>query len=340
MTKQGSGGSRIAYLVAIAVVFVWGILGVADMSNATYTGYTTTPQNVVNQVEPGSPADQAGFMVDDEIVSIAGVPVEDSRSMNRLPRVLPGATREIAVNRGGQQISLMLTYAGQPGSQRVISWIGIIIGFLFLFMPFLASRSGSAAGQRLGWAGVCFGLAFLPGPYVSSVGLRNLVGTITLTVIVLGFAALLRFVLSYPTDRLADAKSSTKLLLWGPAVLIALLFAYLFLAEPDSTSGLNSFVNLLVGLFVIGYFGGALVVLIRTYMAASPEAKSSTGLSLMFWGAIIGMLPVIVSSIMNLLAPMLVLPGQQYWFIALGLIPITFSLAVMGSKASPETATA
>jgi hypothetical protein len=41
---------------------------------------------------------------------------------------------------------------------------------------------------------------------------------------------------------------------------------------------------------------------------------------------------------MNLVSPMTVLPGQQYYFLALGIIPIAFSLAVMKVPASQPAA--
>jgi hypothetical protein len=135
MTKQDAGGKRIAYLVFVAAALVWGILGVMDISPATYTGYITTPQNVVNQVQTGSPAETAGMRVGDRIKSIDGIAIEDTRALNRTPRTLPGDTREIGLERDGQVQTVVLSYAGQPGGQRAISWAAALLGFAFIVVP-------------------------------------------------------------------------------------------------------------------------------------------------------------------------------------------------------------
>lgn len=333
MTNSDAGGRRIAYLVLVAAAIVWGILGVMDMSSTTYTGYITTSQNIVNQVQAGSPAEAAGIMVGDRITSIGGIPIEDTRALNRAPRVLPGDTREIGLERDGQARTVTLPYAGQPGSQRAIAWAAALLGFGFILVPLIAnSMSPSPAGRYLTWFGLCFGLTFLPVVHLSSAVARNLATTAVVVAVVLGFALLLRFVLAFPRDT-SPAKQSAQALIWGPAALIALLFVYLGMAEPDSTSTLNAMVNLLVGLFVIGYFAAALVVLFRKYRAATPAQRTDSGLGLVAWGAVVALVPILIASLMNLVSPMTVLPGQQYYFLALGIIPIAFSLAVMRTPA-------
>jgi len=331
MNRQSIGGTRLAYLVFVAAVFVWGVLGVANMPFASYSGYTTTPQNVVNQVQRGSPAETAGLMVGDEITAFDGIAVEDTRTLSRMPRLVPGTVRDIGVVRDGQPVTVTLTYAGLPPSERAISWASVILGVLFLFLPFLASRGGTASGAYLAWFGACFGLSFMPGPYFASPALRGLATTFTLAAIVLGFALLLRFVMSFPQDTPSADSPKTRALVWGPALLIALMFAYVMLAQPAATSGLNLVINLLVGLFVIGYFGAALIVLMRKYRDAPPDMRTSSGLNFVVWGAVIGLIPPLLASVLSLIAPMMVLPGQQYFFLFLGAIPILFSHAVSRS---------
>jgi hypothetical protein len=339
MANIDAGGRRIAYVVLVAAALVWGVLGVMDMSSTTYSGYTTTSQNVVNQVLAGSPAETAGILVGDRITSIGGIAVEDTRATNRAARTLPGDTREIGIERDGQARTVVLTYAGQPGGERAIAWAAALLGFAFIVVPLIAnSMSPSAAGRYLTWFGLCFGLTLLPVVHLASAAARNLALTTVVVAVILGFALLLRFVLAFPRDT-APAKQSAQTLFWGPTALIALLFVYLGIGEPDSTSSLNAVVNLLVGLFVIGYFGAALVVLFRKYRSASPAQRNESGLGLVAWGAVVALAPVLIGSIMNLVSPMTVLPAQQYYFLALGIIPFAFSLAVMKVPATRPGAT-
>lgn len=341
MTKQGAGAAGLAYWVVAGIVVIWAVLTVLDMPNTTYTGYSTTAQNVVNNVEAGSPAEAAGLMVGDQITSFDGIPVEDVRALNEAPRVVPGTVRQVGVDRDGQAMTLSVTVGSPAGVNQAVNWIGILIGLIYLLLPFWAlSKTGSAASVVLAWFGVCFALAFLPGPYISSPMLRNLVGAVFLTAILLGFAMLLRFVLTFPSESPFLSKPAAKLWIFGPAVFIALMFAYLFIGQPAATAGLNTVVNILIGAFIIGYFGASLFVLIGRYRSASPEARASSGLSLVLWGAVIALVPLLLTSILNLVTPMTVLPGQQFYFLTLAVIPIAFSLAVANSSGSASAAPA
>ena len=71
---------------------------------------------------------------------------------------------------------------------------------------------------------------------------------------------------------------------------------------------LNSFVNILVGLFVVGYFGATLVVLFRKYSSTAPAQRVGSGLGLVVWGAVVALGPLLIASIMN--HPDRVLPGR------------------------------
>lgn len=339
MSGANAGAGGIAYLVAVAAVLVWGLLGMVDMPNNAYVGYTTTAQNIVSEVQPGSPAEAAGVMVEDRITSVDGIPMEDTRARNRAPRLVPGAAREIGLERNGQAVNVSLTASTLPTRERALAWSAIIVGLLYLGLPLWArSKSGTRAGVILGWFGVCFGASFLPGPWVSSVTVRSLVEALVLTAIVLGFALLLQFVLSFPRPSAFLSKPSAKLWIFGPAALVALMFVFVILTEAAETSALNAIINLIVVALVVGYFGASLVALLRRYRSATPEERRSTGLSLMLWGAAAAMIPLALLLLLELVAPLLVLPGQQFYFLLLGLIPITFSLAVMRAARTTRAA--
>jgi hypothetical protein len=329
MTRaKGAGGT--VYLVAVAAVLVWGVLGIIDMPNSGYTGYTTTAQNVVSQVDPGSPAEAGGVMVGDRVTSVNGIAIEDTRARNRAPRLVPGSPRELGLDRAGQPVSVSLTASAAPGGERALAWSAIVLGLLFLGLPLWArSKSGTRASGILAWFGVCFGLSFLPGPWLSSVTLRSLAGAVTLTAIVIGFALLLHFILAFPRESPFLSKRSAKLWIFGPAGVVALMFIFVILTEAAETSGLNAIINLIVVALIVGYFGASLFVLLRQYRSATPAERRSTGLSLMLWGAAAAMVPLVLLVLLELVAPLLVVPGQDFYFLLLGLIPIAFSLAVI-----------
>ena len=108
-----------------------------------------------------------------------------------------------------------------------------------------------------------------------------------------------------------------------------MFFLYLGLVQPDFTGGLRTITGILVGAFVVGYFGWSLVTVIQSYLRATPEERSSDGVSLMLYGTLIALLPVTISNLVSAVAPSVTLPGFQYYGFLLGLIPITFALAAV-----------
>ena len=59
----------------------------------------------------------------------------------------------------------------------------------------------------------------------------------------------------------------------------------------------------------------------------------------MLWAGIIGLLPILIDVIDGTLMPTVSLPGSDYYFITMALIPIGFGLAIANSESS-ETAEA
>ena len=98
--------------------------------------------------------------------------------------------------------------------------------------------------------------------------------------------------------------------------------------EPKSTSSLNTTVDMLFLLFIIFYFGGSVVLLVRRYLAADAATRSSSGLSMLFWGSILGLLPILIYIVIGNISPTTVLPGEDYVFLSLGLVPICYAMAI------------
>ncbi len=118
-----------------------------------------------------------------------------------------------------------------------------------------------------------------------------------------------------------------------PAILLAVFFVFLAVAQPDATGGFNRLVGALVGLFIVGFFGWAVVGMILRWKRASAAERSRHGLTLMLVGTLAGLLPITFSSLVGTLAPQLQanLPGVRFFFLTLGLIPLCFALAAVRS---------
>ncbi len=321
---------KIPLLVVAAVSVIVGALGVFDLKNVPYGGYFTNPTSEVILVFPDGPAERAGLQVGDRLTSIGGISVQDARALAERPRAAIGESRSFVVDRGGQTLELDLVYAEQPGRNRSLGIAAALIGLCYLgfgLWPFVKAANPHTVVLAL--FGVCFGVAFLPGPYSPSYALRALGGAVATLAIVLGFAFLLHFLLEFPKRRPFLDGLWARRLIYGPAIFIALFLMFRIIFQPQATSALNAVTNILVGMFVVGYFGWAMVAMIQSYLRASPGERSNHGLNFMLLGTIFGLVPVTVSSLVGAIAPSMVLPGVQFYFLTLVLIPISFAFAAV-----------
>ena len=178
-------------------------------------------------------------------------------------------------------------------------------------------------------------VAFVGGPYSASFALRTIVNTVILMLVLLGFATLLHCLMEFPKAKAMLANKNITRLLYAPAALMALFFLWLIVFEPQGTSTLNSVATVLVGIFVVGYFGLALAALIHSFVRATPDERSRYGLNLMLAGVLIGLLPVTITALVTMFAPSVILPGSDFFFLTMVLIPITMALAVIKAGAAP-----
>ncbi len=339
---------RTPMLVVGALFVVWGVVGLFDMGNIPYAGFLTDPNNTVVRVDEGSPADAAGLVVGDRITSYNAVSVEDTPALTRMPRPAIGETRTLVVETATTLAAgeatppsreLAITYTAQPTRDTALTWAGFIIGLCFVGFGLLAyTRAPSRASLLLALTGLCLGLAFLGGPYIASYGLRTIVQSVVLLLIVFGFATLVHCLAEFPRAKAILQKPHMTKVLYAPAALMALFFLWQIIFEPRGTTTLNNVANVLVGIFVVGYFGLALVALIHSFVKATAEERSKYGLNLMLAGVIIGLAPVTIASLIQIFAPSVLLPGVDFYFLTMVFIPITLALAVMGTAAPAEPA--
>ena len=327
-----------AFLVLAAIWVIWGILGIMDFGNFTYSGYSTDGNNTIVEVEDQSPAASAGMQVGDKIVSIAGIAVEDSKARNKQNRAEIGEARTFVVDRNGTEESIDLTYGSQSTKGKTLNWLASLIGFLYIFFGVRAYLKGRTTETLLfGIFALFFGFNFLGGPYFESHVMRNIVGAITLPVFLISFAALLNFMLAYPKRRPFLEKTMNVRMIYAPAILLTLVILVLIIFQPDSTSGLNTMMRLLFGIFILFYFGWSIIAMIQNYSRASATERSDYGLNLLLWGTVIGLAPILLIVIINTAAPEVVITGSDYVFLTLGIIPIAYGLALdKGGTVSAE----
>ena len=220
-----------------------------------------------------------------------------------------GETRTFVVNRGGQEMSLDVQYASLPGTQVMVGYLSTLIGLAFLGLGMWAYRKASNASTRLlAWLGVTFGLAFMAAPYFASATIRVWAGAITTAAVVMGFAILLDFLIRAGKDDAYSEAPITSPMVYLPAGLVAAMLVSLSIFQPAATSGLNRAVSAITGLFVVGYFGLAMVQVVRNYTRADEANRQSRALGMMLFGVMLGLLPFTLISLVGLVSPQTVIP--------------------------------
>jgi membrane-associated protease RseP (regulator of RpoE activity) len=310
-----------------------------------YTGYQDDGNNTVIRVYAASPAEHAGLKAGDYIRSIGGISVEDTSARAHRERAKIGETRTFVVERRDQAgeapltKSIDVTYASLPDRDVALNYAAVLIGFCFLGCGLIACLKVPAkSAALLALVGICFCSAFANGPYMSSFFVRTLVGSIQTLGALLGFAFLLHYMLETPAPKQFLQRKHALKILYAPAVVVILLVLFLVVVQPRSTSGVNQLYNILLGLFVVAYFGWALAVMIRTYAKATRQERTAYGLTIALAGSLIGLLPVIVAAMIGVVAPKLVLPGGDFYFLTLILIPISLTMAMMRQSACSSQA--
>lgn len=328
MSDQTTKNSSILMIAAV-IFIIWGILGLMDAKNYTYSGYSTDGNNTITQVKEGSPAEDAGMQVGDVMKSFDGIAMTDSKAFSKRNRTEIGQTVEIVVDRNGEEQALQVTYVAQPDKNNTLNIAGFIMGLLFIVLGlYVNSKKKTVLSHAFAVFGVLFGFIWFNGPYMNPGILRELVNSISIGIVMFAFVALARFILQYP-PKSGFLNGGDSRWTYIPAAVVVLIIVYLNFAQPDSTSTLNVAMNMLIYVVIVFYFLIALITLINKYSKANAETRSTSGLNLMLLGAVLGIVPFLIMFTMNRLSPTTVMPGSDYMFLTFAFIPIFFSAALL-----------
>lgn len=336
-----ASGRKTWYLIAAAIIALWGVLGLIDQPNVPYNGYQTDGDNTVTRVVPGGPAEAAGLRVGDHITNIGGIAVEDSRALAERSRPAIGETRTLVVVRDGEAVDVDLTYTRLVGRANTLAYVSVLIGFAFLVFGLLAFlKTPTRNAELLALTGLGLAFAFFAGPYFGSYAIRTAATSLTLVAILFGFAFLMDLMVSYPKPKRWRQQGWARWAIYGPATLVSIIIVYLIVMNPPATSGLNVAVNVMFGLFIVYYFGSAIVAMLHSHTTATPAERDAYGLTTVLLGVLVGLLPVTLASLVGIFSPQTVLPGADFYFVTLVLIPITLWAALTRSGGGPVPADA
>ncbi|MDZ4729147.1 MAG: PDZ domain-containing protein [Xanthomonadales bacterium] len=338
MSAAKADGRMLLGSLALMIAF-WGVLGWFDLAAQAEAGFNMDGKHVVKNVESNSPAAEAGLLAGDQVLSIAGYVVEDARSLARLPRMKAGDTREFTLLREGVEQVLAISYAPVSQHKLELGRAVIAVGFCFLLFPLLALfRVSSDATRILAVMGLGLSLAFLRGPYLADASIRAMTASISMLFALFGMAALLQFLLIFPNRRPYMDKTYAKAVIYLPAAGLWFLLAWRLMFTPTASGGLNTLTGVLVAVVAGGYFLFALFRILRNYSQTDHPQRKKLALNLMLWGTILGLLPALLALLIKTFSPQSVLPGQDFYFMSLLLIPLAWAYSAGRIKSTSRLA--
>lgn len=328
VTQRGNSRFRTFVLVASGLAMAWGAGGALDVTHQSYSGFRVDRSSKVVRVTEDSPASRAGFVVGDVIEAIDGTAWYDTRARATRSRPDIGETRTFQVSRGAKTISLPLTYAARPARPALVAWGGIALGVVllvcgvwaYLTVPTLASR-------LLAGLGLALSPALMAGPYFGSAGLRSVLNAAALVALVAGFAFLAHLLLVFPKPKAFLRRPSLPRFIYVPGAFVALLGCWLSLLQPDGRSLTGAVFGMAFGIFVAACFGIGVIAAIHTFAKASASERRAHGLSYILGGTVVGLGPSFLVATLNSVAPSVALPGAQFYFLTMAVLPMAFAWA-------------
>ncbi|MEM7355673.1 MAG: PDZ domain-containing protein [Acidobacteriota bacterium] len=313
----GRAGWWIASSVAVAIA----ALSLIDLPNNAFSGFIASGGTQVTQVTPESPAAVAGFQVGDRILVSAGVDTTDLRRLIRQPRAAIGETRHYLVERQGESapVELAVTFSELPRNLIGLTYGAALIGLAFLVCGVgTYFRFPAATSRLLAYLGVAGLIAFVAPPYIAQADLRLISALVALATTLLMPALLLHFFLRFPLRRPFLDRKIARGLLYGPVAIATVVAGVALLVQPklvQLATAVASAVAVVQLLIAIG-------VLIRSFVKAHPEERAASGLNVLLFSFLGGVLPLVVAGFVPSL------PGASNYFLTSLLIPIALAYAV------------
>lgn len=318
---------RTYLLVAAIVMTVWGIVGYFDAGRFGRGGYVYSPTYVVEGIERGGAAEQAGLREGDRVITVGGIPVEDLPLYSRWPRGFvprPGDVFPLVVEREGKTLDVEVVYRPPPASNTALRLGAALIGLSFMVFGLWALyTAGTQPALLLAWIGLAAGAAtFGKGPYLGTwdgVAMHvQFLATILLSLLVL------RFFITFPRPkRIAENKVVTGIM-YGACLIFVPVLALELVFHPKlyhSFGGPGSLVILTFCLL-------AVVALVHTLLTTTRSGLKESGMGLIVGGLLVAIVPNLLSMIGWTLFPDLEIPASSFFPLFIVAIPISLALAV------------
>jgi hypothetical protein len=343
MSKLSQTTQRVAFLAAVIIALVLGALAALEAERRKYTGYRVSDGSRVLRVDQDSPGAAAGLRIGDVIKSVNGMPAATREELQELQRRAPaGGAWDMEVERNGETVRVTISPAGLPANEIRLARTRSLLGLLFLGFPFWAwVVSPDSPARLLAYFGLSFGFLLMGAPYFDSPAVRSVLDGVAILALYTGMAALVHFLLAFPSRRPFLDRWWAPVVLYGPAVIVALISVGTLTLPLEIIS--RNLLGMLATIVGAAYFLSAIVLLVWRYVAASRAERGRHGLGIMLVGTLAAFGPLLLYPVVTSLWPDSARFYQIFYStysppLTLALIPVAFSVAAVRSARSRRAA--
>jgi hypothetical protein len=324
---------KTVFLVLTVAIFAWGVIGALDITNIPYAGYTLSPDNSVIVVREESPAAQAGLRVGDTVTKIDDIAIENFGALTTRERPAVGSAGSITVKRGDAEETLSVTYGQQPQIDVITQygWM-TLTGLAFLLLGLMVYlKNPTRLSTTFCWMSLLFAVALFNSPYLTTSIQRRLVGAIQMVLVAILFGLILDYSLSFPkTKRIIENRRWLRQAIYAVVGAWGVSMATITLTTPPMSVTRTQLLSLSFGLIIGGYLLLSVIAVVHSYVTATAEQRTATGMNLMLGGMVIGFVPILVAIILRTISPSMgELPGERFYAMTLIAIPIGLAMALM-----------
>lgn len=336
-TMRGPIDRDRKWMPALAVILVlWGVWGFFDANQFGRGGFVYSPDYVVEGIESGGAAEEAGLRAGDRVVTVRGIPVEDLPLYSRWPRDLaprPGETLPIVVARGADTLTVAVTYRPVPASNVRLRLGSGLIGLAFMaFGLWALFTAGTPQAQALAWVGMAAGVAtFGKGPYLGT--WDGVAMHIQLLATVLWALLLLRFFLVYPKPKRVADNRVVKGVLFGAWLLLVPLLVLELILHPTLYHAFGGPASLLIAAYLLL----TVVALVHTLVTTPRSELREAGMGWILAGVLLAVVPNLLVVAGWFVAPTTSIPGSAYFPSLIAVIPLTMAIAVRKQAGAGST---